>query len=338
MARPGLLILCACAHATAPARSDRVQLRIDPSEAEAEAALAIAAGPRPPARPALHALLAGSGIRRLKAREASMQRALDDDTLVAFVTSADLAARGPALRDTLQRWTAADVDAIAARVLPYLPIEARIAATVYPVIKPQPNSFVYFDDAGAAVFVSLDPQKTAAQFTNTVAHELHHIGFASLRDEPCHAPPAICQARKWTSAFGEGFAMLAAAGNPDTHPHQVSPADDRLRWDRDVAQFDDNLHRVAALLEDITAARIDDDTAQQRAMAFFGIQGPWYTVGWSMAVAIERCLGRSTLVEAMRRPWTVLGRYNQARRQCPANTGAATATWNDDLVRALEAS
>jgi hypothetical protein len=265
-----------------------------------------------------------------------MKRSLDDRELAAFVASPELAARAPALADTLRRWTTVDLDAIAACVLPYLPDAARIAATVYPVIKPQSNSFVYFDDAGAAVFVHLDPAKTAAQFDNIVAHELHHIGFSSLHDEACVAAPAVCIARKWTGAFGEGFAMLAAAGGPEIHPHRFSPPEDRARWDRDVARFDGNLRRVEGLLRDIVAGRLDETAAQQRAMTFFGIQGPWYTVGWQMAVSIERCFGRPALVEAMRRPWKVLGLYNRARPQCPASTGTATATWDPELVAALE--
>src|SRR5688572_17578136 len=33
--------------------------------------------------------------------------------------------------------------------------------------------------------------------------------------------------------------------------------------------------------------------------AFYGVRGPWYSVGWKMAVVIEKTLGRATLVEVM---------------------------------------
>ncbi|HSR96018.1 MAG TPA: DUF5700 domain-containing putative Zn-dependent protease, partial [Kofleriaceae bacterium] len=69
-----------------------------------------------------------------------------------------------------------------------------------------------------------------------------------------------------------------------------------------------------------------------------GVQGPWYTVGYTMAVAVERCFGRAALVAAMRRPWTLLGLYNRARARCPARTGPATATWDPALVQTLDAS
>ncbi len=31
-------------------------------------------------------------------------------------------------------------------------------------------------------------------------------------------------------------------------------------------------------------------------MSYFGVQGPWYTVGWQMAVIIEKQLGRERLI------------------------------------------
>jgi hypothetical protein len=48
----------------------------------------------------------------------------------------------------------------------------------------------------------------------------------------------------WIGGFGEGFAMLAAAGGPDVHPHAVSASDERARWDKDVANFNDDLKNV----------------------------------------------------------------------------------------------
>jgi hypothetical protein len=41
----------------------------------------------------------------------------------------------------------------------------------------------------------------------------------------------------WLGAFGEGFAVLAAAGGPAVHPHATGTAEDRARWDEDVANF-----------------------------------------------------------------------------------------------------
>ncbi len=310
---------------------ERLSVEIDPGEADAVLAMTAAAD----RDAAWQRVFGTSGFRRLAARERSMKRELDLEQFRAFAGSPELAARAGALRATVEEWLAIDLATIASRVFGYLPGEARIAATVYPVIKPRDNSFVFFDEDGAAIFVFVDPAVTAAQLDNTVAHELHHVGFASLPDAPCKEAAAVCAAREWAGAFGEGFAMLAAAGGPDVHPHRASKPADRARWDRDVLRFDEDLRSVEAFLRDVIDGKLDADAARERAMGFFGIQGPWYTVGYTMAVAIERCAGRAALIEAMRRPWTTLGLYNEVRDRCPTRTGSATARWAPGLVRAL---
>jgi hypothetical protein len=343
---PLLLLLATCAAPPArpaassrpgPASAPRVSLRVDTGEAEAVLALVDQAARGSATDTGWRRLFDSEGYRRLEARERSMQRPFDRDQLRAFVLSAELAARAPSLRSALAGWAALDLDGAAARVLPYLPDEARIAATVFPVIKPRDNSFVYFGEGiEPSIFVYIDPAQTPAQLASVIAHELHHIGTASLPSVTCSAPVAVCGARTWTGAFAEGFAMLAAAGGPDVHPHAASPADVRARWDRDVARFDDDLVLVQDFLRAVLAGELDEASAQKRAMEFFGVQGPWYTVGWSMAVAIERCLGRADLVRTMRRPWTVLGRFNLAVERCPASSGRRPATWDRGLVDQLD--
>jgi Putative zinc dependent peptidase (DUF5700) len=325
-----------------PARAEqpeRIALRIDTGEAEAVLAIIEeAAGSKTISESSWRRLFDSTGYRLLKAREESMQRRFDDDEFRAFVLSPALAARAPALRTALEQRAAVDLRAAAERVMAYLPAEARIAATVFPVLKPKDNSFVYFaDESEPSIFLYIDPAESKAEFENTVAHELHHIGYSSLLEEPCGASPAVCTARKWTGAFGEGFAMLAAAGGPDVHPRATARPERRARWDRDVVRFDRDLRLVQDFLRAVLAGELDEAATERRAMEFFGLQGPWYTVGWSMAVAVERCFGRARLVEAMRRPWTVLTRYNQAVARCP-QSGAARATWGEDVLRQLDPS
>lgn len=321
--------------APAGAPRDRIAIRVDTGEADAVLAL-IDGGGRAGADDAWRRLFDSQGYRRLKAREAAMQRPFGDGEFRAFVLSPDLAARAPELRASLARWSAADLHASAARVLRYLPAEARIEATVFPVIKPKENSFVYLGEGlEPSIFLYIDPAVSEAKFENTVAHELHHIGFASLPEEPCASRPAVCAARTWTGGFGEGFAMLAAAGGPDVHPHRDSTPEDRARWDRDVTRFDEDLARVQDFLRKVVGGELDEAGAQRAGMEFFGVQGPWYTVGWTMAVAVERCFGRAALVGAMRRPWTVLARFNEAVERCPP-AGPPPATWSRDLLAELD--
>src|SRR5262249_40294734 len=154
-------------------------------------------------------------------------------------------------------------------------------------------SFVFDIPADPAIFIYLDPDQTRAQLENTLAHELHHIGYGTadppkaVADEIAKRPKADQDALNWVGAFGEGFAMLAAAGGPRVHPHAVSKPEDRARWDHDVANFDADLRTVEAFFRDVLAGRLTDDQQGERAGAFFGIQGPWYTVGWRMCVTIE---------------------------------------------------
>lgn len=203
---PGLLLVLwflACGHPEHP-RSDRVAIQIDPDEATAMLAMA-----RAPSDAAWARVVATAGFRRLRARELAMQRPFDEATLRSFAQSPELASRATALADAVVKWSSVDLDAIARRVLAYLPREARLTATVYPVIKPASNSFVNKDEHGAAIFVFVDPVQTAAQFDNTIAHELHHIGFASLPDEPCAASPGV----RMSSSF---FATSSRAGSTTT--------------------------------------------------------------------------------------------------------------------------
>jgi hypothetical protein len=66
---------------------------------------------------------------------------------------------------------------------------------------------------------------------------------------------------------------------PDVHPHAVSNQEDRTRWDMDV-----DLKKVEKFLLDVLENKMTDEQIQQTGFSFFGIQGPWYTVGWKMSV------------------------------------------------------
>ncbi len=123
--------------------------------------------------------------------------------------------------------------------------------------------------------------------------------------------------------------MLAAAGGPDVHPHAVSPAADRARWDRDVANFDRDLHALDRFFLDVISHRLaTPDTVRAVAFSFFGEQGPWYTVGWKMAVTVEQRFGRDELIRCMLNPGMLLTRYNAA-------VADSTAHWSSALLQAM---
>jgi hypothetical protein len=280
-------------------------------------------------------LFGTEGYRRLKAREAAMGRAFSDADFQAFLLSDTLLARAPELARTLAAWKTARPVVPAARVQAYLPPGTRLRARVYLLIKPRTNSFVFEVDTDPAIMLYLDPAQTAAQLENTIAHELHHVGYAAACSSPedSTTDPARATALRWLGAFGEGIAMLAAAGGPDAHPHAASGAAERDRWDRDVARADGDLRRVERFVLDVLDGRLTDpDSIRGAAMSFFGVQGPWYTVGWVMASTIERAAGRAALVGALCDPAALLHRYNEAARRSADRT---LPLWSDGLVARL---
>jgi hypothetical protein len=319
---------------------DRIDLRLDTSEATAVLSLV--------AKHATHQHLGEEDWRRLFTsepygrlvkREAEMHRAFSDNEFKAFVLSPDLAHRAPELRRTLDTWAQADLVAAAERALAYLPKRARIRAKVYPVIKPRVNSFVFEPSTDPAIFLALDPQTSAAQFENTLAHELHHIGYASVNDASNWSaePPRVATALRWLGGFGEGFAMLAAAGSPDVHPDASSPPEVRARWDADIAHLDRDLEAVQAFLLDVLDGRLSTpEDVHKAGFSFYGEQGPWYTVGWKMAVVIEKRYGRPTLIDCMLHPRKLLARYNAAAAEL--NGRERLPRWSPDLLRKLAAS
>ncbi len=312
---------------------------------EAEAVLAILARKRAgqtPTEADWRRVFASEGYVRLKKRETGMQRSFEDADFKTFALSDKLTERAAALEETLNRWKRADVAAVARRAFRYLPVGARIRAKIYPVIKPRENSFVFEVGVDPAIFLYLDPAVSLEQFENTLAHELHHIGYGSscppkpAADAISAMPQNVRTVVQWLGAFGEGFAVLAAAGGPDIHPHAVSRPEDRARWDRDMANFNEDLKKVEKFYLDILENRLSSEEEIRAAgFSFFGTQGPWYTVGWKMAVLIEKTYGRPRLIECMCDQRRLLPTYNQAAAEYNRTTRAPLALWSPSLVEAI---
>jgi hypothetical protein len=319
--------------------SARVQVVLDAEQAEAVLEIL---GKQPSATAVSEAdwrrLFESAGYRRLSERETAMKRPFTREDFEAFVRSPELAARADALARTLESWRHADVSAAAGRALAYLPPEATIRATIYPVIKPKPNSFVFDVDIDPAIFLALDPAVSPGKFANTLAHELHHIGYGTACPGP-KEDAAIDRlsertrlGTKWLGAFGEGFAMLAAAGGPGAHPHQESPKEERHRWDRDIGNFDSDLSRLDRFFRDVVVGRLNEKDADEQGFSFFGVQGPWYTVGYRMAATIERAFGREALVRAFCDVRRLPAAYNRAAERLERRG----ARWSRELLEALK--
>ena len=274
---------------------------------------------------------------RLKARQAAIGAPIDDSRFQDFVESGRLRTRAAGLRASLQMIEGLDLQHVANAALAYLPSSASLRGTIYPVIKPRQNSFVFELETNPALFLALGADMQEASLANTLIHELHHWGLASccpsdrLRKQLLTSPQPFRLACEALGSFGEGLAMLAAAGAPDIHPHETSSPDDRERWDRDLADFDVGLHELEGFLHEILDGRYEDEHALlQASMPFFGIQGPWYTVGYKMARSIESACGRDVLIDCMGDPRNLLCQYNEIAED--------DARWSKRLVERLFAN
>jgi hypothetical protein len=327
----------------ASAQAQKIELVLDSSEADA----AVAILQKEAANAAIEqsdwqALFASEPYQRLKAREASINASFTDDSFKAFLSTREMVAQAQDLERVLQTWKRANFTQLGERVLTYLPAGAEIHAKVYPEIKAYKNSFVWGGGGQRAIFLSLDTSVNQAQFENKVAHECHHIGLDSLDSAQNAVLDGLSEAQKkavrWLGGFGEGEAMLAAAGSPTVHPHAEDDQGTRARWDNDMGKFNENLAAVQRFLMDILSGKL---TAQsdimQRALPFYGIQGAWYTMGYKMASMVEITYGRQALLGAMIDPRKLLVLYNQAAEKLNQQTGSHLALWPEQLIQALGA-
>ena len=336
-----VLVLCSQPLAAGP--QSRVNIRIITDEADAVLAILV----KRKANQTLtdsdwQRVFSSEGYVRLKQRETSMKRSFEESDFKTFALSAELLSRADALTKTLQDWKTADATHAAQLALAYLPKLAHINAKIYPVIKPRQNSFVFDVATDPAIFLYLDPTVNKQKFENTLAHELHHIGYGTacpakeVSDQIEHLPKNTQTVIRYIGAFGEGFAMLAAAGGPNIHPHAVSEAKDRARWDRDVENFNGDLKKVEQFFLDVLADKLTEDQINKTVGEFFGEQGPWYTVGWKMCVLIEKTFGRRALIDAMCDQRKLLPLYNQAAASYNRRHHDSLATWSPALIEAIE--
>lgn len=283
-------------------------------------------------------IFTSEGYIRLKKRELSMKRNFEEEDFKKFVLSEDLLKRFESLKATLSAWEKANVKNSAKFAYKYLPSKALIRAKIYPVIKPRENSFVFEIKENPAIFLYLDPKVNEKQFENTLAHEFHHIGFGTIcpQAETSQKTKQLSEEKqtvlKWTSAFGEGLAMLAAAGDADTHPHKFSNIEDRRRWDKDVLNFNRDLKAVEAFFLDVLEKRVTGNKINEIAFSFFGEQGAWYTVGWKMSVVIEKTFGRKKLIEVFCDQSQLFNIFNQAAVKYNAKYKENLVLWSASLV------
>ncbi|MGA3162498.1 MAG: DUF5700 domain-containing putative Zn-dependent protease [Terracidiphilus sp.] len=321
--------------------SPAIQLSLDTSEAEQALHILQKANAHQEVTPGdWQQLFSTVPYQWLKEREASMGRAFTDEDFQKFLLSPESLARQQEWEQTLAEMKQANMPAIGAGVLEWLPEGATIHARVFPEIKPKHNSFVWTEPGnGPAIFLYMERQ-SKAQFENIVAHECHHIGLRSLEERQkaiqAGLPENVKTAVNWMSAFGEGEAVLAAAGSVDRHPRWEEDALARARWDSDMMHFNADLEAVQQMLTEILDGTLKGAEAiGKRAAPFWGYQGAWYTVGYEMAALVEKAYGRQAFNECLLDPRKLLTLYNKAALEANAK-GASLATWSPDFLARLD--
>lgn len=287
---------------------------------------------------------ATTGYVRLKRRQESFGADDFDVRFREFLSSEETLERLPELREALVKWRTIDAGGAGALARDYLPQDIRIRATIYPVIKRTPNSFVFELDSDPAIFLYVDPDRTAAQLENTLAHELHHVGSAAC-GEPVGVetlPSAAQRVVSWLSAFAEGMAVLAAAGGPDVHPHATSSAEAWTIWERDVANFGNDLKRIERFFQQILTGELSEEEQRTRLFSFINTddvpQGAFYTVGWKMAALVERARGREVVRRAACDPRVLLGAYNDVAAAHPRSDAEPLPRWSEKFLAAIAVS
>ncbi|HEY6140662.1 MAG TPA: DUF5700 domain-containing putative Zn-dependent protease [Thermoanaerobaculia bacterium] len=93
------------------------------------------------------------------------------------------------------------------------------------------------------------------------------------------------------------------------------------RLGRGIADYPGQLAQLQQFFEDIAEGKLKGDDVDKRGFQFFGLVGPWYTVGWRMAGVIEEELGRQALIDAFCDSATLMATYNRAADAHAKRTG-----------------
>jgi hypothetical protein len=285
-------------------------------------------------------LFESEGYIRLKKREEAIKKPFTDAGFKSFVLSDSLERKRQILGKTLEKWKSAEILNAAGKTMAYLPEGSSIKAKIYIEIKPKSNSFVFDMEKDPAIFLYLNPDVSKEKFENTLSHELHHIGMAQNCDKAFELsiaalPENVKNTIRWIGAFGEGYAMIAAAGGPDTAPHAVSSQSEKDRWQNDMLNFNRDLKKVEAFLKDIISEKLKGEQITDKGMEFFGIQGPWYTVGWKMSMVIEKTDGHEKLLECICNPRLLLPVYNSAVPEYNRRYNENLIMWSVSFVKEI---
>jgi hypothetical protein len=103
-----------------------------------------------------------------------------------------------------------------------------------------------------------------------------------------------------------------------------------------MANFNNDLRKVEGFFLDLSGGKLSDAQENETARSFYGVQGPWYTVGWQMSVVIEKTMGRGKLIECICDQRKLLPAFNEAVRKYNARNKTNLASWSKELIKKLQ--
>lgn len=285
-------------------------------------------------------LFESQGYQLLKKRESKMGTPFTDEAFQTFMITLIKKKLIEPYQLSLRRFKDIDLNLIQKMVMAYLPEKSVFNTTVIPIIKPKKNSFVHRIEGESYLFIYLEPNDLKARLENKLIHELHHIGLDSVYDPSKYFDLGV-QAKKlieWTNAFGEGFAMLAAAGGPGYHPVPFDDEAGRV-WDENIRNYQVDFDKIQQFLFNILEDKFQNEKElMEKGMELMmnnGGQGSWYTVGWRISVIIEEILGRTVLIKCMEDLRKFYFNYNQAVKIFNEKNHLKLPSWNKKITNNL---
>ena len=270
-----------------------------------------------------------------------MNQGIDKFEFKDFVMNKIASDRYISYKKSLEKLKSMNLDDIINRTRDYLPDNTRLDTDIVPVIKPQKNSFIHRINDKLILFLYLEPDISKEKLENKLIHELHHIGLDYVyqnSDYSCLSKPAQ-KVIEWTNAFGEGFAMLAAAKGLENHPNKFDE-DLKIKWDKNMENFNKDFLKIQNFLLAILEGHFADDQKLYnrgfQLMTNNDGQGSWYTVGYQIAVIIEREAGREVLIECMKDLTKIYFQYNNLVEIYNKKRNEDLPKWNDKILTSLK--
>ena len=173
-----------------------------------------------------------------------------------------------------------------------LPPQARLEATVYVLLDGRSPAYAVEDQA--AIVLDLLQVRDPAWAETTLAHELHHIGAASLLPPPCPELGLGAALETLTDMALEGAATWYVDG-----------------WRGHPTQADFAL--IEAFLQDALMGRLtEDELTARKAELVRGVRGPLYRVGNQMIAELAAARGDAWVKAHLGHPVGLLRAWREA--------------------------